>query len=180
VRFWGDFVGNQAVVQTNDQRYLSFALDQIRATVTTLTLNADDIIYTINRSVILVPARPRSRSNSTSTSYYHHRSPGRIVAANITGFEGLATQGELDVVVMNNGTIQADYTVSPPPTILLPGPEMLSMTNPGVCLCRVCRVCRAVDHRDGVRGPNPGRAGQDALHLGLSIGQPHLRALQSH
>jgi hypothetical protein len=40
------------VVQTNDQRYLSFALDQIRATVTTLTLNADDIIYTINRSVI--------------------------------------------------------------------------------------------------------------------------------
>lgn len=88
VRFWGDFVGNQAVVQTNDQRYLSFALDQIRATVTTLTLNADDIIYTINRS------------------------PGRIVVANITGFEGLATQGELDVVVMNNGTIQADYTIT--------------------------------------------------------------------
>ena len=115
MRFWGDFVGDQAVVQTNDQRYLSFALDQIRATVTTLTLNADDIIYTINRSVVLVLIPALVLVLILLLIHYHHRSPGRIVAANITGFEGLATQGELDVVVMNNGTIQADYTVSPLP-----------------------------------------------------------------
>jgi hypothetical protein len=52
VRFWGDFVNDEAVVMSDDQRYLAFALDQIRATVTTLTLNADDIIYTVNRSPI--------------------------------------------------------------------------------------------------------------------------------
>ncbi len=55
VRFFGNFMEKEGVVQKGGQRYLSFALDLVRASVVTLSLSADDLLYIVNR----YPARAR-------------------------------------------------------------------------------------------------------------------------
>lgn len=49
IQFWGDFVDNEPIVETGDARYLAFGVDEIRDTIVTLTINAADITYVVNR-----------------------------------------------------------------------------------------------------------------------------------
>ena len=74
---------------TSNQYYLAYVVNQVQASLITITLSADNISYTVNLS------------------------PGRIIQANLSSsFAASSRDGFLSVTIMNIGSIVADYQVS--------------------------------------------------------------------
>jgi hypothetical protein len=67
---------------------LQFVVNQILSSVVSLELNADQVRYLVNRS------------------------PGKILSAVVPTFEAVSRNGNMLVVVQNNGTLTADYTLT--------------------------------------------------------------------
>ncbi|KAL6052198.1 Generative cell specific-1 [Balamuthia mandrillaris] len=88
VKYWGKFVEQNGILQKDSQRYLSFELEQLQASLVTLTFSADDIRFITNLS------------------------PGRIVVAVAKDFEALSKEGKIEVMMQNTGFINADFQLT--------------------------------------------------------------------
>jgi hypothetical protein len=70
------------------QYYVAYLVDHVQASLVTLTLAADNVSFTVNLS------------------------PGKIVAANLSSFAASSRDGVLSLLILNTGSVTADYQVS--------------------------------------------------------------------
>lgn len=79
----------------------------LQASVVTLTFSADDIRFVSKRFVNFITLFLSFLYNNVIFC----RSPGRIVSAFVEEFEALSKNGIMKVVVVNNGSINAEFEV---------------------------------------------------------------------
>nr|BAE71144.1 generative cell specific-1 [Physarum polycephalum] len=86
--FFGGLYYAETYTSSLTNRFLAFDLTGLQSSVITLTFSADDIRFVTNES------------------------PGQIVSAYVEEFEALSKDGRMHVVVVNNGTINAQYEIT--------------------------------------------------------------------
>ena len=82
---------------------VTFVAERVRRSLITIRMEADSLRVVINKYVIVLLY--------SLTNGYLYRSPGRIVEAYIEAFEALSSDGLLQIIVQNTGSLSATYKV---------------------------------------------------------------------